>query len=350
MIVFALRRGKKVLPPVTSLKAIEKILPLVYNEENCFFGLVYMCGLYGEKMKIITVTLNAALDVVVDEEMYKKTELRNASVIPAGKGINVSRALLCAGIPSTAVVIVGKGEEALFGSMNDGNLLEVITVPVEGETRRNITISNCSDGQEHHERKPGFVISEEDIEKVYNILMDIVVEGDWVVFSGSIPPGISADVYARLISICKRKGAYTALDSSGVSMISGIAASPYLIKPNREELEEIVGREITSKDELISSIRRISSMYDIPLIITTLSDKGCMAYSFEADDVFYHKAMEVKRNIVSSVGCGDSTIAGFLGGLIKHESFEDCVEDAMRFAHANLFTEVPGDLDFGVFE
>ena len=164
-------------------------------------------------MAIYTVTLNTAIDVAVDEKDFFLSGLKNGREIPAGKGINVSRALKSAGIRSTAVAIVGMDDIDLFESIAD-EYITPIFVHAAGSVRRNITMTDCKDGLEHHDRFEGYRSSEEEFKEVYDILINKVSEGDWVIFSGSIPKGIPTDAYKKLIILCKAKGDYTLLDTS----------------------------------------------------------------------------------------------------------------------------------------
>ena len=292
-------------------------------------------------MAVFTVTLNTAVDVVVNEKEYVLNCFDNASFVPAGKGINVSRALRSAGVKSTAIALVGAEDVELFDTVKCDDI-DTVFVPVKGCTRRNITVSNTADGQEHHYKNEGFTASEEDLKKIYEILLERVFEGDWVIFSGSVPKGIPCNAYNRLISLCKTKGAYTALDSSGEAMLVGLQASPYVIKPNREELEEICDLSIDSPKVADSCVRKISALYDIPMILATFAARGGILYSFDKDTVYRKAAVEGNGVIVSTVGSGDSCLAGLIVGLLEHASPEECLSKAMRYAYANMNTPVPG--------
>lgn len=294
-------------------------------------------------MKIITVTLNAAVDVVVSENEYKKTGIKKAVRIPAGKGINVSRALECAGISSTAIAIVGEKELPLFKTLNS-EYVDTRFVTFMGETRNNITLTECEDGKEHHYRTQGFPVTSDEYKKVYDILMDLVCETDWVIFSGSTPPGFQVNCYEALIRLCKSKGAYTGLDTSGQALLTGIQAAPYFIKPNKSELEGIYGKKIHTTADKRDILSSISSMYDIPIVLATFGDEGAAMYSY-SDELYIEKeALPEKETKVTSVGCGDATVAGFLSGLIKHFTYEESLNEAMSFANANLYSVVPGNL------
>lgn len=296
-------------------------------------------------MRIFTVTLNTAIDVVISEKDYEKNGEKNAVLIPAGKGINVSRALASAGVPSTTIALVGEEELALFNTLSN-KYITTDFIAVKGNTRRNLTITDTSDGSEKHVRTTGYRVTSEEIRLVYNKLLQVVSEGDWVFFSGSLPHGAGVGAYVPLIRLCKRKGAYTGLDSSGSALLSAAASSPYFLKPNMEELEEMNGEPFENEEEFKDCIKRVSSYYDIPVILATSNSSGAALYTFDRDEFMSVPALEVKRAIVSSVGCGDAAVAGFMAAMLRREDNKEALHEAMRFANANLYTNVPGELYF----
>lgn len=294
-------------------------------------------------MKIYTVTMNSAVDVVVSEKDYRETGLQEAVFIPAGKGINVSRALKSSDIKSTVVAIVGKEDIELFKDLEDADI-STFFVEAEGRTRKNITLSFSEDGLEHHERTKGFTAKEHEFQKVYDYLFENVNQSDWVVFSGSLPDGMKKDAYKRLIELCKKKGAYTILDSSQEALLEGLKASPYAIKPNLEELCDILDKRPESVEEIEEALKTVSDDYGVKMILTTLSEKGGIFYIQETGKVISTEALAMSNPIVSSVGCGDSAVAGFVSGFVKGLSYEECLKESMLFANANLYSEVPGEL------
>ncbi|MCQ2520468.1 MAG: 1-phosphofructokinase family hexose kinase [Lachnospiraceae bacterium] len=295
-------------------------------------------------MKIITVTLNTAVDVTVEENEYMESGLKTATETAAGKGINVSRALSCAAIPSIAVAMVGREDIQMFENIGN-EYIKPVLIPVAGSTRRNITLTHCSDGKEHHTREKGFSVTTEDLDKVTKILSDTVNECDFVAFSGSLPVGAPDDTYEDMIMLCKKQGAKVILDTSGKPLIKGIGAGPYLIKPNLEELFEITGNDLSNTDSIEKAVKDISGQHNISYILTTLSEDGAVLYCLENDRTLKIQATELTQEIVSSVGCGDCTVAGYLAGIVNGMDIKKTLSEAMRFANANLYTAVPGEIN-----
>ena len=292
-------------------------------------------------MAIFTVTLNTAIDVVISEKDYLEKNKKKAVSIPAGKGINVSRALKSAGISSTAIALVGIKDIKLFNTIKDDKI-NAIFLTVKGSTRRNTTVIDTNDGLEHHKKSMGFTASEEDLTRVYNILLENVFEGDWVIFSGSLPKGMPSDAYQKLIALCKMKGAYTLLDSSGEALLLGLKSSPFALKPNEEELEEITGMIPENDNDTEKIVKKISAMYDIPVILATFGEKGGILYSFEKDQMYKDDEPVNNMKVVSTVGSGDCCVAGLVVSLLEHCRYDECLKRAMAYAHANMNTPVPG--------
>lgn len=301
-------------------------------------------------MSIYTVTLNSAVDITVGEYLYKKEGVlpTNSKMIPAGKGINVSRALSCVGVCSTAIAIIGARDLEFFMSIKNDRITPAFVL-AEGETRKNLTITNCEDEKERHEKHGGFTIGLQQVEEIKEILIEKVVEGDIVAFCGSLPNGANLNLYRELILLTRKLGAYPLLDTSNEELLEGIAASPYMIKPNEYELKYLARETLENFEREEDAMRQICCEYDINYMLLSEGENGARLYSYEEDKMLEMEAIPALHKIVSTVGCGDSMVAGFIYGLINHLSAEDMLTEAMKFANANLYTEVPCDLEkFGL--
>lgn len=299
-------------------------------------------------MGIFTVTMNTAIDVAVSEKDYKESGLENAEMIPAGKGINVSRALKSANIHSTAIALVGEEDMMLFNSL-ECNEVTTFFISVPGNTRKNITLTYCEDNREHHERTVGFSAGEKELEEISAFFDEHVHDGDWVIFSGSLPKDMCRDAYKRLIGKCKNLGAFTILDTSGEALKAGCEAAPFAIKPNLEELSELTCGNSLSLDDIDDILKQVADEFDISLILATMAEDGAKMYVKETGRIYESGIVELAQSfgIVSSVGCGDASVAGLVAGLACEFDYEKCLCNAMKFANANLYTVVPGDLCLG---
>lgn len=299
--------------------------------------------------KIITLTLNTALDCVIKEKdfLLNGPDIDLMDIIAAGKGLNVSRALESNGEASVCLGFVGLDDQKLFEGISSP-LITTDFIYVPGSTRKNITLSECKDGLEHHETNPGFMIVKEVFNKQIDTLSSYINAGDYIVFSGSLPRGLEADTYQKLIRLCQKKGLTTILDTSGPALKEGIKACPNIIKPNLDELMSLTDLDLSNKESMQSFIRKLSNDNSIDYVLTTLSKDGALLYvnkedrfieapSFSDND---HKHLSV----ISSVGCGDCSLAGFVYGIKNGYSTEQALDLSMKWAYFNLFTTTPGQM------
>lgn len=295
--------------------------------------------------KIITVTLNTAIDALIRECDYNKFGLDTAymEMIPAGKGLNVSRALASLSVPSRAFAFVGIRQQQLYDTISY-DLCDITYHYVDEDTRTNVTITECKDGQEHHTRQPGYHLNTGDIVALKSYLLGNITVGDYVIMTSSVPTDSPVDIYFDLINYAKNLGAICILDTSGDALMEGIKASPYLIKPNREELSHIYGKPFESLSEIKSYMKTLASKYSIHFILTSLSEEGAILYDSQTGQFTSCEAVKVTAPVITSVGCGDSCLAGFVAGLVQNKPIEDCLKYSMEAGCANLYTKIPGEL------
>lgn len=299
--------------------------------------------------EIITITLNTALDCVISEDDFiaHGMDEKYLNMIAAGKGLNVSRALASKGQFSICLGFVGSNDKDLFNSISS-DLIKTDFIFVPGDTRKNITVSQCEDGLEHHETNPGFTISKKEKNLQKNLISSYFSPNKYIIFSGSLPKGLEVTTYKNLIEEAKAENMITVLDTTGLALKEGIKAGPYIIKPNKEELQSLTEVDLSLEDNLKSFVRNLSKENGIEYILTTLSENGALLYirrddSFISTPVYTDPSFDNKA-VVSSVGCGDSSLAGFVYGLTHHMSDREALAFSMKCAFENLYTIVPGQL------
>ncbi len=295
--------------------------------------------------KIITLTLNPAIDKVVEISGFAAGDdftVEASSVYPAGKGINVARALSETDVPLVVLGLIGENELQLFGSIASENLT-VDLVPVKGRTRNNITVYDPLNNAETHIREKGFAVSDADIAAVKKTLQAHIEPGDIVVFSGSLPVGMPKDIYNSLGSLCKELGATVALDSSGEALRYGLDCRPFFIKPNLKELEELLGRSLGTDAEIADAARHIANQYGVSLVVVSMASEGILAYK-AGSEIYYRLKSNLTRDefIPHSVGSGDSLVAGICRGMLNGDDFIDILSKGVAYGTANLFTDGPG--------
>jgi 1-phosphofructokinase len=260
---------------------------------------------------IVTLTLNPSVDRTVEVETLARGEVMRAHgvrVDPGGKGINVSRALATHRLPTRAVVTVGGAEgEHLVALLRDTGI-EILPVRIEGAIRSNITVVE-PDGTTTKFNEPGAELSEDELNAVFAAVKNAVQSADWLVASGSLPPGTPAGVYADLVRSLADSGTSVAVDTSGLALEAVLAAGPTLVKPNREELAEVTGQALLTIDDVVEAASRLRDR-GAGAVLASLGADG--AVLVDDDGAIHGRTPAVPP--LSSVGAGDAMLAGFLAG------------------------------------
>jgi 1-phosphofructokinase len=260
---------------------------------------------------IVTLTLNPSVDRTVEVETLARGEVTRAMggrVDPGGKGINVSRALATHGLPTRAVVTVGGAEgEHLVTLLRDTGI-EIVPVRIRGAIRSNITIVE-PDGTTTKINEPGAELSTEELNSVFDAVVAAVESADWLVASGSLPPGTPPDVYADLVRSLSDSGTRVAIDTSGPAFEAVLAAGPTLVKPNRDELAEATGVRLVTIADVVEAACRLRDR-GAGAVLASLGADGAVLVD---DDGALHGQTPVVSPL-SSVGAGDAMLAGFLAG------------------------------------
>jgi 1-phosphofructokinase len=258
---------------------------------------------------IITVTLNPSLDRTLEVEQLVPGEvLRTGEPLlqPGGKGVNVTRALIANGTPSIAVLPVGGSEGGELGRLLSEEGVEAHLVPVAARTRSNITVATV-DGTVTKLNEPGAALATPEFDSIAEVLASLVSAGDWVVVSGSMPPGFATSQLAAIAASVRDAGAYLAVDTSGEALQIAIRARPRLIKPNRDELSTLVGRSLSSLADVVTAAREVRDR-GVELVLVSLGADGAVLVT--GDTVLVGESrVDTPR---SPVGAGDCFLAGFL--------------------------------------
>ncbi len=264
---------------------------------------------------IITVTLNPTMDktVILDELILGETNrVKESRTDPGGKGINVSRVLRTLDQSSLAMGFVSGGiGRFVEASLNEVGILDDF-IHTPGQTRTNLVIEDekCHTttviSEKGPETKPHYV------DELKHRLQGHCQPDSWVVYAGSAPPGIGSDVYAQLIELSKQCGSFTALDADGELLREGVQAKPHLIKPNRVELERLVGKTLYTEDDILRAAEDIQAL-GVATVVVSMGAKGAIAVSTTEA----WKTIPPKVEAESTVGAGDSLLAGVIFGLVN---------------------------------
>ncbi len=276
---------------------------------------------------IYTVTLNPALDrFIIVEQLLAEDTTRILSETPyaAGKGIDVSRVIRELGGQSVALGLVGGYD----GLQLEGLLINAGVVTdftrISGETRTNIILREQAKGRQYAISAAGPEIKATEIGMFFQHVNQ-VRDMDYLILSGSLPRGISSNLYGQLILAGKKNGAFIVLDTDGKSLSESIEYQPTCIKPNAYELSRLAGKELKTESEIIGFCEKIHTK-GIPYIIVSRGKAGLLLSSVEQRI----KAVAPPVEVDSAVGAGDSVVGGF---VLAHSRGKDLV-DCMRIACA----------------
>ena len=258
---------------------------------------------------IVTVTANPSVDRTIEVAALRRGEVlraRSARVDAGGKGVNVARALAAHGHKATAVLPCGGAEGAQLASLLAESGLDLVTVPIAGAVRSNVTVVE-RDGTTTKLNEPGPRLSAGELAALAEAACAAADQADWVVLSGSLPPGAPADAYSRLLGRLHQEHRRVALDTSGPALAASLDARPHLVKPNREELAEATGLPVRTLAETVAAARHLQAR-GIPTVLTSLGADGAVLVSPAGS--WHAGAPTITPR--STVGAGDALLAGFL--------------------------------------
>jgi 1-phosphofructokinase len=260
---------------------------------------------------IVTLTLNPSVDRTVEVEKLARGEVMRAQgvrVDPGGKGINVSRALATHGLATRAVVTIGGAEGEHLVTLLRQTGIEIVPVPIRGAIRSNITVVE-PDGTTTKFNEPGAQLSTDELNAVFAAVREAVASADWLVASGSLPPGTPATVYADLVRSLAGSGTSVAIDTSGPALEAVLTAGPTLVKPNRDELAEATGRQLLTIADVVEAACQLRDL-GAGAVLASLGAEGAVLVDDEG--ALHGRTPAVPP--LSSVGAGDAMLAGFLAG------------------------------------
>lgn len=283
---------------------------------------------------IITLTLNPAFDLhcsIKDFKPYNECYAETISVDAGGKGINVSRALKVNGTDSLAIVVVGAENAMEFCKALNRDNLHYEEIWAEGRIRQNLTL--------HEEDKPetrisfsGFSCDTSILRKVKNRVE--VTKDSIVTFTGSVPKGVDVEDVKSLLAEFKEEGAKIVVDSRSFTYDDLVELKPWLIKPNRVEATKYLGKPVQTVETAVEMAQKFFKA-GIENAVVSLGGGGAVLVCEQGT----YWAEAPKCGVVSTIGAGDSLLAGFVHGDTKGMSIEDTLRLAVACGSAACLTE-----------
>lgn len=278
---------------------------------------------------IVTITINPAVDIFVDVERVEPTRKMRCSSPkrdPGGGGINVARVACRLGGDVTAIYPAGGVIGKLLQKLLDREGIHSVATPSHVETRENFTAYETTSGEQYRFVLPGSRLHSAEWGACLDRLTALEGKPAFVVASGSIPPGVPDDFFARVNREARKLGARTVVDTSGDALKAAIAEGVDIIKPNLNELSEFTGQKLDSDAACVAACRALIDDGRVSMVALTLGGDGAMLVTKER--ALKAKAMDIE--VVSAVGAGDS----FLGGLIWALAQGKSENEAFRVAVA----------------
>lgn len=284
--------------------------------------------------KIVTITLNPALDLTGRLETLNigSVSLANTgSLHAAGKGVNVAKVLSDLGAEVTVTGFLGRENDSLFCALFREIGAEDKFIRVDGSTRINVKLVE-NNGDVSDINFPGIDISQQAINEFEVCLFELAKTHDFFVFAGSLPKGVSPSLCASWIEKLHKMGKKVIFDSSRDALKSGLNAHPWLIKPNDEELSEFVGHHLDTPESFQEAAQDLANK-GIENIVISLGAKGVMWLNNHHDNdglnnTVWRYSQPPTMKVVSTVGAGDTLVAGFCWGYMKQWHAEETLSFA----------------------
>lgn len=283
---------------------------------------------------IYTVTLNPSIDYIVGAEAFHIGKTNRSSFerkYPGGKGINVSRILKELKVDSTALGFIGGFTGNYIKNQLVSLGIDTDFIEVEEDSRINIKLKTINEETELNGQGPH--INEKAID-LLKIQLKKLLPGDLIILSGSKPQSLVDSFYEELIQIIHQADAKFILDTNANELLEVLKYEPFLIKPNKDELEELFQIKISSLKEILPYGKKLIEM-GAEHVIISLGGEG--AYLFVEDNVYFGPAPE--GTLVNSVGAGDSMLAGFSAAFLDAGNIKEAFKMALAAGSATAFNE-----------
>ena len=275
---------------------------------------------------ITTVTLNPAIDKTLTIEAFEVNKVNRVSNISeglGGKGINVSKVLNYLGTTNIAIGFIGEKNYSRIQTLNQVDPIDTDFVFVDANTRTNTKIIDPESQNTTDINEAGFEVDSKHIAQIKKLIEDYSLNSEFIIFSGSVCKGIDQAIYQNLIKSvnpnCK-----VVIDIDGDMLKASLSTSPFLIKPNIDELEKLLNKTLDSTEAIKEECRKLIKEYNIENILVSCGEKGSLLVNKEKCLV----ANALKVNVVSTVGAGDSMLAAF----ISNYSVSKSLKEALKYA------------------
>lgn len=290
---------------------------------------------------ILTITLNPSVDIAYQLDTFHLDTVNRVEKVQktaGGKGLNVTRVLKQIGEDVVATGFIGGEIGSYVKKQLTRNAIKNSFVEIGNETRNCIAVLH--DGKQTEILEQGPTIQEHEALNFIEHLEIILNNVDVVVISGSLPKGLASNYYVEIVELCKKCGVAVVLDCSGEALKKVLESQqkPTVIKPNTEELSQLIGKEVTDDIQELKSVLSGQLFQGIDWIVVSLGAQGAFA---KHNDKFYRVRIP-KIKVVNPVGSGDSTVAGIAAGLVHSLPEAELLKNANVLGMLNAQEEQTG--------
>jgi tagatose 6-phosphate kinase len=298
---------------------------------------------YRPRLVILTVTLNAALDVTYQVDRLRPHathRVRAVHAVAGGKGVNVARVLAACGEDVVVTGLTGgvTGDRIRTGLADAG--LSQAMVQIGDESRRTLAVHGVDDGDATLFNEPGPLVQAAEWESFRDRFADLAAAADVVVLSGSLAQGLPPDAYAPLVGMARQHGAPAVVDASGPALRSAVEAGPAVVTPNAAELAEVTG--IDDPYAAVACLRESGA----DAVVASLGPDGVLALTGDG----YLRARPPTRVDGNPTGAGDACTAALARGLARGEGWPTMLARAVAVSAAAVTMPGAGEVDLALAE
>jgi len=264
---------------------------------------------------ITTVTFNPAIDKTITVENFTPGAVNRVHKVQenlGGKGINVAKVLNLLGTPTTAIGFIGEKNYSFVQQFIKAENLVTDFILVDALTRTNTKIIDPHSQTTTDVNEQGFTVNETQVDQMTLLINRYAKISEVMVFSGSACKGLAPTDIKILLELASAK-TKVVLDADGEILKEGIKAAPFLIKPNIHELENLLDRKLDSLDEILSAVKDLIRQTKITYVLVSMGEQGSLLVTKETA----YLASILNVDVISTVGAGDSMLAGFLDRYLK---------------------------------
>jgi 6-phosphofructokinase 2 len=288
-------------------------------------------------MSIITLTMNPAIDLATTtEQVIVERKVRCARPImeAGGGGINVSKAIARLGGESLACLMAGGLNGKQLTNILDQSKISHRAFRVSGETRENLTVAESSSESQWRFVMPGPEVAEQEWRECLDAMSSLDPAPDFLVASGSLPPGVPADFYAHLARICREQEIRLILDTSGDALCRAVEEGVFLVKPNVVELQRLVDGQFEDEVSLLRLAGDLCSRNRVEVVVVSLGSAGALLVTPDLQERIPSPTVPIR----SKVGAGDSMVAGIVLGLVRRLPLSQAVRFGVAAGAAAVMT------------